>query len=124
MSRRERETRVRLEAMSEAQLKIVRDTVIRTLVSEAADLHLLHRHPDPKRSIREVTTLGRLAYWLQGDEIAVPDRRARVLMERIAEEVDDLHRDVYQGYEEAVAEHDALRAFLAYLTGEAGSAGR
>lgn len=124
MSRRERETHIRLDGMSEEERGIVREEVIGQLVGKAADLHLLHKHADPKRAIREVAALGRLAFWLHHAEVVVPDRRARELMERIAEEVDDLHRDVYEGYEEAVAEHDALRAFLAHLTGDAGSQGR
>lgn len=116
MSRRERETHVRLDGMSEAQLEIVRDDVIGRLIGKAADLHLLHREPDPKRIVREVAALGRLAFWLGDGEVVVPDRAARDLMARLVEDLEEIDRPLFERHQEAVAQHDALRAFLAYLS--------
>jgi hypothetical protein len=117
MSRRERDTRVHLEGMSEAQLEIVRDAVFGALVGKAGDLRLLNQSPDPKRAIREVAALGRLAFWLEHGEVVVPDRTAREVMARIVEDVEEMDADLLERYEEAVAEHDALRAVVAYLSG-------
>lgn len=116
MSRRERRTHVRLDEMSEEQLGIVRDAVLTALIGQAADLHLLNKNPDPKSAIREVAALGRLAFWLQHDEVAVPDRAARAVVARIVEEVEEMDADLLARYEEAVAEHDGLRALLAHLS--------
>lgn len=124
MSRRERETRVRLDGMSEEQREIIRRSVFGALVGKAGDLRLLHQHPDPKRAIREVAALGRLAFWLEYDEVVVPDREARDVAQGLAEGVDALNEweEVTRRYEEAMAEHDALHAFLTYFS-DAGSAG-
>lgn len=120
MSRRERDTRVRLDGMSEAQLEIVRHAVFGALVGRAGDLRLLDQYPDPKRAIREVAALGRLAFWLEHGEILVPDRAAR----EMAEGIDAMNEweEVARRYEEAMAEHDALHAFVAYFS-EPGSGG-
>jgi len=115
MSRRERETRVRLDEMSEEQLGIVRGVVFGELVGKAGDLRVLNQFPDPKRAIREVAALGRLAFWLEHGEVLVPDRTAREVMARIVEDVEEMDAELLEHYEEAVAEHDALRAFVAYF---------
>ena len=124
MSRRERETRVRLDGMSEEQREIIRRSVFGALVGKAGDLRLLHQHPDPKRAIREVAALGRLAFWLEYDEVVVPDRAAREVARGLAEGIDALNEweEVARRYEKAMAEHDALHAFVAYFS-DAGSAG-
>lgn len=124
MSRRERDTRVRLEGMSEEQLEIVRRNVFGALVGKAGDLHLLHSNPDPKGAIREVAALARLAFWLEYDEVVVPDREARDVARGMAEGVDALNEweEVARRYEEAMAEHDALHAFVAYFS-DAGPGG-
>jgi predicted phage gp36 major capsid-like protein len=44
---------------------------------------------------------------------AAPDRTARKVMARIAREVDEIDEGLFERYEEAVAEHDALHAFVA-----------
>jgi hypothetical protein len=117
MSPRERDTRVRLEGMSEEQLQIVRRSVFGALVGKAGDLRLLHKVRDPKGAIREVSALGRLAFWLEYGEIVVPDKAAREVAEGLAEGVDAMNEweEVVQRYEEAIAEHDAMHAFVAYF---------
>jgi hypothetical protein len=112
MSRRELR-RVRVDDLSEEQLEIVRDAVSGALVARAADLRHLKKAPDRKWAIKEVAALGRLAFWLDGGEILVPDRTARKVMARIAREVDEMDESLFERYEEAVAEHDALHAFVA-----------
>jgi hypothetical protein len=116
VSRRERDTRVRLDGMSEPQLEIVRDAVFGALVGRAGNLRLLNQSPDPKQAIREVAALGRLAFWLEHGEVVVPDRTAREVMARIVEDVEEMDQELLERYEEAVAEHDALRTFVAYLS--------
>jgi hypothetical protein len=118
VSRRERGTRVPLDGMTEAQLRIVRDAVFDELIIKAGDLRLLHKHPDPKRGIKEVAALGRLAYWLEHGQVLVPDRAAREVAQHLAEGVDAMNEweEVVERYEEAMAEHDALHAFVAYLS--------
>lgn len=116
MSRREGHTRIRLDGMSEEQLRIVRDAVLGELIGRAGDLRHLNRIADPRRAIREVAALGRSAYWLGIGEVLVPDRAARRVMSRIVEEADEMDRELLESYEEAVAEHDALRTYLAYLS--------
>lgn len=74
MSRRERENRVPLDGLTDAQLEIVRDAVFGELVGKAGDLRLLDANPDPKGAIKEVAALGRLAFWLEHGEVLVPDR--------------------------------------------------
>ena len=118
MSRRERDTRVPLDGMTEAQLEIVRDAVFGELIIKAGDLRLLHKHPDPKRAIREVAALGRLVFWLEHGQVRVPDRAAREVAQHLAEGVDAMNEweEVVERYEEAMTEHDALHAFVAYLS--------
>jgi hypothetical protein len=122
MSRRERDTRVRLEGMSEEQLEIVRPNVFAALVGKAGDLRLLHKHPDPMGAIREVAALGRLAFWLEHGEILVPDKAAR----EVAEGVDAMNEweEVVERWEEAMAEHDALHPFVAYFSDAGGEEAR
>jgi hypothetical protein len=124
MSRRERETRVRLDGMTEEQLEIVRRNAFGALVGKAGDLRLLHNHRDPKGAIREVAALARLAFWLEYDEVVVPDRESRDIARGLAEGVDALNEweEVARRHEEAMAEHDALHAFLTYFS-DAGAAG-
>jgi hypothetical protein len=124
MTRRERETHVRLDAMSEEQVELVRDEVIGQLIGKAADLHLLNKYADPRRAIREVAALGRLAFWLEDGKVAVPDRPARELMARIGRELEESDQDLLESAEEAVARHEALRAFVAYLADDDASEGR
>jgi hypothetical protein len=59
-----------------------------------------------------VAALGRLAFWLEYDEVVVPDGAAREVAEGLAEGVDALNEweEVVERYEEAMAEHDALHA--------------
>lgn len=115
MSRRERDTRISLDGMSEEQLEIVRRNVFGALVGKAGDLRLLHKHRDPKGAIREVAALGRLAFWLEHGQLLVHDRAAREVAKGLAEGVDALNEweGVARRYEEAMAEHDALHAFVA-----------
>jgi hypothetical protein len=119
MRRRERDTRVPLDGMTEAQLDIVRHAVLGELIGKAGDLRLLHSHPDPKRAIREVAALGRLAFWLKHGMVRVPDRAALEVARRLAEGADEMHEweEVARRYEEAKAEHAALHAFVAHLSG-------
>jgi hypothetical protein len=122
MSRRERDTRVRLDGMTDEQLEIVRRNVFGALVGRAGDLRLLHKLRDPKGAIREVAALGRLAFWLEHGQVLVPDRIAREVAEGLAEGVDAMNEweEVVERYEEAMAEHDALHAFVAYFSGAGG----
>jgi hypothetical protein len=108
--------------MSEKQLEIVRGNVFGALVGKAGDLRLLHKLRDPKGAIREVAALGRLAFWLEHGQILVPDRTAREVAQGLAEGVDWLNEweEVVERYEEAMAEHDALHAFVAHFV-ESGS---
>jgi hypothetical protein len=48
MSRRERDTRVRLDRMTDEQIEILRRNVFGALVGKAGDLRLLNKNPDPK----------------------------------------------------------------------------
>jgi hypothetical protein len=126
VTRRERETSVRLDGMSEEQLEIVRRNVFGALVGKAGDLRLLRKLRDPKGAIREVAALGRLAFWLEHGQVLVPDRAAREVAEGMAEGIDALNEweEVVERYEEAMAEHDALRAFVTYFTDGGRDAGR
>jgi hypothetical protein len=105
--------------MTEAQLDIVRHAVLGELIGKAGDLRLLHKHPDPRRAIREVAALGRLAFWLGHGEVLVPDRAACETAQGLAEGVDAMNEweEVARRHEEAMAEHDALHVFVAYLSG-------
>jgi hypothetical protein len=118
MSRRERNTRVRLEGMSEEQLEIVRRNVFGALVGKAGDLRLLHKLRDPKGAIRVVAALGRLAFWLEHGQMLVPDKAAREVAQELADGVDAMNEweEVVEQYEEAMAEHDALHAFVAHFS--------
>jgi hypothetical protein len=120
----ERETRVRLDGMTEEQIEIVRRNVFGALVGKAGDLRLLHDLRDPKAAIREVAALARLAFWLEYDEVVVPDRAAREVARGLAEGIDALNEweEVARRYEKAMAEHDALHAFVAYFS-DAGPGG-
>jgi hypothetical protein len=124
VSRRERDTRVPLDGMSAEQLEIVRRTVFGALVGKAGDLRLLHKLRDPKGAIREVAALGNLASWLEHGHVLLPDRAAREVARGLAEGVDELNEweEVVERYEEAMAEHDALHAFVAYFS-DAGPGG-
>jgi hypothetical protein len=114
MSGRQREVRVRLDGlMSEAQIEIVRDIVFGQLVSQADDLSLLNQYRDPKKAIREVAALGRLAFWLEYyGEVVVPDGFARRLMQRTAREIDEMNQSAESTGGDPEAEHDAMAAFV------------
>jgi hypothetical protein len=45
-------------------------------------------------------------------------------MARIVEEADERDQELLESYEEAAAEHDALRKYLAYLSRPSGAEGR
>jgi hypothetical protein len=122
VSRRERDTGVHLDAISDEQLEIIRQNVFGALVGKAGDLRLLHKHRDPKAAVREVAALGRLAFWLEHRQIRVPDRVAREVAEELAVGVDALNEweEVVERYEEAMAEHDAMHAFVACFSIRAG----
>lgn len=113
MSRRERATSVPLDGLSGGQLDFLRETVGDELIGRARDLRLLHGLPDPKGAIREVAALGRLAFWLHHGEIRIPDRAARDVMARISEEFRQMDEGLFERYERAIVQHDALRAFAA-----------
>jgi hypothetical protein len=118
MSRRERDTRVPLDGMTEEQLDILRRNVFNALVGKAQDLRFLKKLADPKRAVREVAALGRLAFWLEHGQVRVPDRAALEMARYLAEGVDAMNEweEVVERYEEAMAEHDALHAFVAHLS--------
>ena len=118
MSRRERDTRVRLDGMTDEQIEIVRRSVFGELIGKAGDLRLLHKLRDPKAAIREVSALARLAFWLEHGQILVPDRACHEVARRLAEGVDAMNEweEVVEHDEEAVAEHDALHAFVAHFS--------
>jgi hypothetical protein len=117
MSRHEREVRVRLDGLlSEGQLEIVREIVFCQLIGMAGDLRLLNKLPDPKRAVREVAALGRLAFWLEYREILVPDRIAREVMLRLAREVDGMNEEGESTGGDPAAEHHAMWAFVNLLS--------
>jgi hypothetical protein len=124
MSRRERDTRVRLDGMTDEQLEIVRHAVSMELIGRAGDLRFLGRLPDPRQAVKDVAALGRLAFWLHHGEVLVPDRVARQVAQALAEGVDSMNEEVFEAYEEAMAEHDALHAFVAHLSGGGRGPGR
>jgi len=101
VSRRERDTRVPLDGMTEA-------------------------NSDPKGAIGEVAALGRLAFWLEYGEVLVPDRVAREVAQGLADGVDAMNEweEVVERHEEAMAEHDAFHAFVAHLSGAERDTGR
>jgi hypothetical protein len=121
--RRERGTRVPLDGMSEEQIEVVRDGIIGALIGQAEDLSLLNKNRDPKRAIREVAALGRLAYWLGIGEVHVPDRIARALVARKAKELVEMDVDLLERYEEAVVEHQAWRVFVEHFSSARGDVG-
>jgi hypothetical protein len=102
--------------MSEEQIEIVRDAVIMMLIGRAGDLRFLNQLPEPRQAIKDVAALGRLALWLHHGEVLVPDRVAREVAQNLAEGVDAMNEEVVESYEEAMAEHDALRAFVTHLS--------
>ncbi|MBS1888804.1 MAG: hypothetical protein JSU06_16595 [Actinobacteria bacterium] len=118
--RRERDTKARLERLSEEQISFVRREVFSALYGRAGNLARLNRLPDPKAAIREVAALGRLAESLQDGGVRVPDRAAAEVAVGLAADVDDLHayEQIYERCERAMWEHDAIHA-LVRLFGEA-----
>jgi hypothetical protein len=118
MSERQRgRVRVRLEGlMSDAQIEIVSEIVLGQLIGQAGDLDRLNQYRDPKKAIREVATLGRLAFWLEYREILVPDRDARELMRRIAREIDEMNEAGESTGGDPPAEHDAMSAYVALFS--------
>jgi hypothetical protein len=118
MSQRERDTRIPLDGMSEEQVEIVRRVVFGALVGKAGDLRLLNKLPDPRRAIREVAALGCLAYWLETSKVVIPDPTALEVMAPQLEDAAEKDAELLEEYEEVLAEHDALRAFVAYLSGQ------
>jgi hypothetical protein len=65
-----------------------------------------------------VAALGRLAFWLEHGQVLVPDKVALEVARYLAEGVDAMNEweEVARRHEEAIAEHDALHAFLAHLS--------
>jgi hypothetical protein len=116
MSRRELGRRIGLD-LSDEQLEIVRDRVFGALIGRAGDLRQLNRHRDPRRAVREVAALGRLAFWLHHGEIRVPDRTAHAIAVGLAEEVEASNQEWIEAWEDAVAENAALRAFASSFEG-------
>jgi hypothetical protein len=64
------------------------------LIARAGVLRLLKPSPDPRREIREVAALGRLAFWLNIGEVLVPDRAARGLIAELVGEADETDREL------------------------------
>jgi hypothetical protein len=117
MSRREREVRVRLDGLlSEGQIEIVSGVVFGQLIGSAGDLDILHKAPDPKRAVREVAALARLAFWLEWREVLVPDRIAREVMLRLAREIDGMNECGETTGGDPAAEHDAMWSFVNLLS--------
>jgi hypothetical protein len=105
--------RVRLDGlMSEGQIEIVSEIVFGQLIGQAGDLDRLNQYRDPKKAIREVATLGRLAFWLEYREIIVPDRDARELMRRTAREIDEMNEAGESTGGDPPAEHDAMSIYV------------
>jgi len=113
MGRRERSARVSLDHLTLEQMEIVRSAVRGALIGQAGDLRLLHSHHEPRAAIREVAALGRLAFWLEHEQILVPDALARRIAGFLAEGAEARNAEIIGRYEEAVAESDALRLFAA-----------
>jgi hypothetical protein len=122
VSRRELSRRRSLAGLTEEQVEIVRAAVTEALIGRAADLRLLNKLRDPKRAVREVAALARLVRGLGEGEIAVPDRVAWEVMARMSKELLQMDEELIESYEQAIAEHRAMRAFVACFEG-AGSDG-
>jgi hypothetical protein len=124
--RGERQTQVRIDGLTGEQLRFVRETVFQALYSRAGSLAKLNEHPDPKASVREVAALGRLAETLQDDAVRVPDRAAAEAVLALARDVDGIHETegVFEQYEQAVRERDAMRGLLAVFRGSPGKRDR
>jgi hypothetical protein len=118
MSRRERDTRVPLDGLTEGQRAIVLEGATDWLVALANDL--CRYDPDEvERVSDEISALGRLASWLHRGQVAVPDRMVRSVIERRNGETQRLD-ELEEEYEEALADHDAWVALLAHFA-EAGT---
>jgi hypothetical protein len=117
--RRERDTEARLEGVTDDQLAFIRRMVFQSLYSRAGNLQTLNEHPDPKGSVREVAALGRLAESLEGGSVRIPDRAVADAALGIAEDVDAIHETegVYEQYEQALSEHEAMHALVRLLRG-------
>jgi hypothetical protein len=113
MGRRERSARVSLDHLTDDQMEIVRSAVWCALVGQAADLRVLHSHPEPKAAIKEVAALGRLAFWLEHGQVLVPDPIARRFAGVLAEGADARNAEIIERYEEAVVESEALHLLAA-----------
>jgi hypothetical protein len=116
LTRREFSRCIELD-LTEQQLEILRKAIIGTLAARAADLRLLHGDRDPKAAIRNVAALGRLVWWLENGQAVVPDRTAWDLMSQMEKDVIEMDEALFENYERARAEHDALRAVLAHFEG-------
>jgi hypothetical protein len=114
MSRRERETRVSLDRLSEEQMSTLREGANGWLIGKAEDLRLLHSEDDPKRVIKEVAALGRLTFGLERGEVFVPDLMVRELVARRTTETIYLD-ELKERYDRELAEHEAWTALLAHL---------
>jgi len=123
--RRERDTEVRLDGLSEEQISFVRGQVFFALYSRAGNLRDLSRHADQKAAIREVAALGRLAESLEGGGVRVPDRAASEAAVGLAADVDQIHEaeEIYERCEQAMREHDAMHALVGLLGGIGRAAG-
>jgi hypothetical protein len=114
VSRRERETRVPLDGLTEEQLAILREDADDFLIARAEDLRLLRDDEDPGRAIGEVAALGRLGFALRQGEILVPDRTLRRLVARRTTET--IHLEEVKGeYERELSRHEAWLALLGHL---------
>ncbi|HEX4307170.1 MAG TPA: hypothetical protein VHZ54_14135 [Solirubrobacterales bacterium] len=121
--RRERETLVQLEGMSEDQIAFVREMVSVALVGRAGNLRALNELADPKGAVREVAALARLVEWLDLGSVRVPDRAATEAVEGLAEDVDGINafEEIFARYEKAIWERDTMSAFLAHFQGVGGA---
>jgi len=98
--------------MTDDQIEIVSEIIFGQLIGQAGDLDRLNQYRDPKKAIREVATLGRLAFWLEYREINVPDREGRELMRRTAREIDEMNEAGESTGGDPPAEHDAMAAYV------------
>ncbi|HEX4304809.1 MAG TPA: hypothetical protein VHZ54_02125 [Solirubrobacterales bacterium] len=121
MSGREADQRVRVRidgSLTDAQLEIVGQIVLSALIGCAGDLDALHKLPDPRWAVREVAALARLLFWLEYEEVHIPDRNARRVMLRLAREVDGMNQAAETTGGDPEAEHEAIWAFVALLSVE------
>jgi hypothetical protein len=114
MSRRERETRVPLDGLSEEQLSILREEAADWLVAAADDLEPHGGREEAKRAVKEVAALGRLNSSLRSSEVRVPDR---VVMELVARRTTETRHldELKEEYDRELAEHEAWSVLLAYI---------